>query len=155
LRAHAWQLTHNTADAEDLVQDTLLRACRYLDRVNGLGSIRSWLFTIQINIFRNEYRRRVRFAEITTIPSGNGYLTDVVEATTSPSPEEKFLQQERHQAIREAIAQLSQSYRAVIFLVDIEELSYQEAADRLSIPIGTVRSRVFRARRLLAKALTV
>jgi len=119
--------------------------------VNGLGSIRGWLFTIQINIFRNEYRRRARIVSSPILSGDDNYLSGTL--ATASSPEDEYLQQERHQILLETIAELSEQHRQVILLVDMDELSYQEVADRLNIPIGTVRSRVFRARRLLAKVL--
>lgn len=138
----ARRLTRNPADAEDLVQDTLVRAYRSIDRFDGRHP-RAWLLTILRNGFLNTVRR--------TRPD----LLDVEAAQQLPGRgDDARIDGTEHQAlagqfdplVREAVSSLSAKHRAVIALVDLDGLSYQEAADLLGVPIGTVMSRLHRAR---------
>jgi len=154
LRSRAWRLTGNAADAEDLVQDTLIRAYNYLDALTSVAGIRAWLFTIQLNLFRSQYRRRQsRAAETFSLSLTEEIATTSAHECISPSSETAYLEAVRRRAILEAIADLPPCYRQVVCLADLEGLSYQEVAYQTGVPIGTVRSRLFRARKRLEKPL--
>lgn len=146
----ALRLTRNRQDAEDLVQDTLLRAYRALDRFDGAHA-RAWLLTIMRNANRNRVRRRWPdlFADedraLAVLPAhGADGREGPAESVTEAVPDA---------ALIDALRRLSPAHRAVVALVDIDGLSYHEAADLLDVPIGTVTSRLHRARRKLRTRL--
>lgn len=138
----ALSLAGQPADAEDLVQDTLIRAYRAIDRFDGAHP-RAWLLTI----LRHTHLNRVRGRSAVLVRDG-----DSVEATLErvgtpfPSAEEVVVSETFEAVVAEAFAALPDKHRQVVTLVDIEGLSYQEAADALGVPRGTVMSRLHRAR---------
>ena len=138
----ARRLTRDTVDAEDLVQDTLVRAYRAFERFDGRYP-RAWLLTILRNTHSNQLRRRrpdLMGDEVAgRIPDrGRGGRVDgVVEAA---------LHDDLDPVVRGALAGLSAKHRAVVALVDIDGLTYKEAAEMLEVPVGTVMSRLHRAR---------
>lgn len=139
----ALTLTGQPADAEDLVQDTLVRAYRALDRFDGAYP-RAWLLTILRNTHVNRNRRRRPML----LPDGEtATATLEVKAPAVPSSEELVIGKQFQAVVLDALRALPQTHRAVLALVDIDGLSYQEAADVLGIPRGTVMSRLHRARR--------
>ncbi|MCC7415863.1 MAG: sigma-70 family RNA polymerase sigma factor [Acidobacteria bacterium] len=146
----ALRLTRNQADAEDLVQDTVLRAFRASARFDPGSNLRAWLFTILHNAARNRVRDRAR--ETVTADS------DIVErAMDAPPPAAGNLETPESLLIREALAPdlraaidaLPEAYREAVWLRDVEEFTYTEIAEMLSIPPGTVMSRISRGRRML------
>jgi len=143
LRRYAYGLTGNAPDSDDLVQDTLERALsRWSQRKPG-GSLKAWLFTIQHNLFVNNYRRQKR----------RGVHTDIDGAN---EPHSQAADQEAHMelaGVLRAVGQLEDDRRGAILLVAVEDLTYQEAATVLGVPIGTVMSRLSRARRDLRELL--
>jgi len=146
------RLTRSDADAQDLVQETFLRAYRFFDRYEPGTNMKAWLFKIQYNAFVNRYRRgsleRSIMETLTDSPTADSVmssssmraLVDPVSETVRP-----LLAAE----IERALAKLPDDYRAMILLADVEELSYKEIADVIGCPIGTVMSRLHRARRLM------
>lgn len=138
----ALSLTGQPADAEDLVQDTLIRAYRAIDRFDGRHP-RAWLLTI----LRHTHLNRVRGRSAVLVRDA-----DVMEATlerlgrAAPSAEEVVVSETFEAVVAEALDALPDKHREVVTLVDIEGLSYQEAADALGVPRGTVMSRLHRAR---------
>jgi len=139
----AWALTGNSHDAEDLVQDTLLRAYRALDRFDGAYP-RAWLLTIlrNTNINRHRRRRPILLPDRDP-PEAGGPLAHAASA------EDEVTAVALDGRIEAAINGLSPKLRAVVMLVDVAACSYDEAADALGIPPGTVMSRLHRARRQL------
>lgn len=138
----ALRLTGQPADAEDLVQDTLVRAYRALDRFDGAYP-RAWLLTI----LRNTHINRGRRQRPLLLRTDDLAVTDVGPVRDSvPSSEDVVLSEQFEGVVVEALAALSDQHRLVIELVDIEGLSYQEAAERLGVPRGTVMSRLHRGR---------
>lgn len=133
--------TRNAADAEDLVQDTLLRAFRAIDRFDGRHP-RAWLLTILRNAQVNRVRRRR--PSLLRDPDTSEHLQDRSE--THPSAEAVVVGQAFDGTVEDAFAHLPTRFRRVVELVDIYGLSYQEAASVLGVPIGTVMSRLHRAR---------
>lgn len=151
----ALSLTRHHADAEDLVQDTLIRAYRAIDRFDGAHP-RAWLLTI----LRHTHLNRVRVRSAVLLADGDG-VADTLDRLGSPAPaaEEVVVSEMFEGVVAEALAELPEKHRQVVQLVDIEGMSYQEAADAIGIPRGTVMSRLHRARarirsRLAAAGLT-
>lgn len=145
----ARRLTASPQDAEDAVQEALLRAYRSIDRFDGRYP-RAWLLTILRNVARNQYRRtRPHLAdspeELLQLPAAGPEGRN--------GTEERVLDGVVEAEIAEALFALSQGFREVVVLVDVDGLSYQEAADVLGIPNGTVMSRLHRARRKMRKRL--
>ncbi|MEO1135288.1 MAG: RNA polymerase sigma factor [Pseudomonadota bacterium] len=144
LSRYARRLCRGSAWSEDLLQETLLLALR-LEKSFTLGTnLRAWLFTLMRNKYRNEVRKRQRRGKITIEEQVNDYITDW------------SIRQESSLALSQtldALAVLPKDYRDVLVLVAVKELTYVETADRIGIPIGTVRSRLSRARVLLKSAL--
>ncbi len=156
LYSAALRLTKNDRDAEDLVQDTFLRAYRFFDKFERGTNIKAWLFKILTNTFINRYRRSVKERNIV-----EGSERDAVherfisrEATEYASnPEQFFFDRLLSDDVLRAVDALPIDFRLVVILADLQEFSYKEIAEILDIPVGTVMSRLFRGRRLLQKAL--
>ncbi len=154
LLAGARALTAQPADAEDLVQDTLVRAYRSIDRFDGAHP-RAWLMTTMRNAGANSHR--TWRPDLLTDPGAD--LDGLDEAVSQDSAENVVLDAEFDQAVQQAFRRLTAHQQAAVTLVDVEGLSYAQAARRLDVPEGTVMSRLHsartRMRRLLAAAGTV
>lgn len=146
----ALRLTRVPADAEDLVQDTYLKAFRSADRFEPGTNLRAWLFTILHNTARNRARDRAR--DSVTVN------TEIVEqaaesaapgAVAADNPESLLLKRTLAPELQAAVDDLPAAFREAVWLRDVEEFSYAEIGDMLAIPIGTVMSRISRGRRLL------
>lgn len=147
------RLTHNRAEAEDLVQETFLRAFKNFHRFNPGTNCRAWLFTILRNLFLNHIRRSGR-----EILEGDAGLPDlgldgVASMTLGGSPEEEFFQTILHGDVERGLKTLPLQFREAVVLADLEGLSYREVAEVLGCPVGTVMSRLSRGRSLLRRAL--
>jgi RNA polymerase sigma-70 factor (ECF subfamily) len=140
--------TRNAADAEDLVQDTLLRAYRGIGRFDGAHP-RAWLLTILRNAQLNRVRRRR--PTLLCNPEAGERLQE--QRDSQPSAESVVVGEAFDATVADAVVRLPTRFRQVIELVDIDGLSYREAADALGIPIGTVMSRLHRARRRIRTRL--
>ncbi len=138
----ALSLTGQPADAEDLVQDTLIRAFRAIERFDGAYP-RAWLLTILRNTHVNRNRRR----RPVLLREGEGADTVMDRlGPSAPASEDVVISNEFEAVVADALAALPDKYRAVIALVDIDGLSYAEAAQALGVPRGTIMSRLHRAR---------
>ena len=151
----ARRLTTSPADAEDLVQDTYLKAFRASDRFRPGTNLKAWLFTILHNTARNRARDRARepvevdsdvVERVTAAPGAPGVTID-------PGPEERLLKETLAPDLQAAIDALPDAFRQAVWLRDVEEMSYAEIATMLSIPLGTVMSRISRGRRMLFERL--
>ncbi|HEU5328512.1 MAG: sigma-70 family RNA polymerase sigma factor [Thermomicrobiales bacterium] len=153
----ALRLSRNPQDAEDLVQETYLNAFRSLDRFEEGTNLRAWLFRILNNAFISQYRRRKRRPSSSLEDVTEYYLYDhLAEGGASPrpeNPERDVLALLGDETVLQALEELPVEFRQVELLADVEGFSYREIADILGIPIGTVMSRLYRARRRLQKAL--
>jgi len=150
----ALRLTHNRAEAEDLVQETWLRALRHFDQFDPGSNCRAWLLTILRNAFLNRLRREGREileSDMTATEAGAARLEEASVARSSP--EEDFFQTVLHGDVDRALKTLPLAFRLVVTLADLEGLTYKEVAQVLGCPIGTVMSRLSRARQLLRKEL--
>lgn len=145
----AMSLTRNTADAEDLVQDTLVRAYKAIDRFDGRYP-RAWLLTI----LRNTNLNRVVKRTVDVVP-GSEAARDALDRTPSPElgPEQVTVDRTFDGVVERELAALPEAMRTVIGLVDMNGLSYWEAAEVLGVPEGTVMSRLHRARKRMRDAL--
>lgn len=142
-------LTHSKEEAQDLVQETSLKAFRGFNRIEELRNTKGWFLTILFNSFKNQYRRHKQ-APIVDIE-----LTEELMATAS----RKAYDQERvfdglmEDEVRKALMDLPEEFRSVIVLSDLEDCSHSEIAAILGCPMGTVASRLFRGRQLLCESL--
>lgn len=143
-------LTSNDADAEDLVQESLLRAYRGLHRFDGRHP-RAWLLTILRNTNANMHRKQ-RPVHIDDVQLHRA-SRPAFGVTELPSAEESFLDEELDEELHAAVSALDPRFRATLILVDVHDLSYAEAAAVLDVPVGTVMSRLSRARDRLRRAL--
>jgi RNA polymerase sigma-70 factor, ECF subfamily len=151
----ALRLTRNPVDAEDLVQETFLRAYRAWDQFERGTNCRSWLFTICRNTYLHERERaRTRYelteADVSAPDGGGSVLERQARAATSPDDFFDGIVDER---LVEGIDALPDDFREPLILSDLADLNYAEIAEVLDIPVGTVKSRLFRARRQLRNAL--
>lgn len=156
LYGFALRLTRNPADAEDLVQEAFLRAYRFRESYAPGTNMRAWMFKILSNLFINRYRRSTR--ESLALDGAEG--DSVAEAALSRDSVRLLRDPEAHfdaglfgEDVARALEALPPDFRAVVILSDIEEFSYKEIADIMGCPIGTVMSRLHRARRALQKHL--
>ncbi len=156
LYAHGLRLTRSPSDAEDLVQDTFVKALRFYDRFERGTNLKAWLLRIQFNSFVNKYRRHVREHAIAESMShepagdatmGRGALRALLD------PQGTALRPVVSGEIQAALAALPEDHRTVVILADVEELSYKEIAEVVGCPIGTVMSRLHRARKSLQQSL--
>jgi RNA polymerase sigma-70 factor (ECF subfamily) len=148
----ALRLTRSPADAEDLVQDTYLKAFRAADSFEPGTNLRAWLFTILHNTARNRARDRARetvTADSELVDEAPDELTTGVLGSQTLTPEALLLRDTLNPELQAAIDALPPAFREAVWLRDVEEFSYAEIADMLHIPAGTVMSRISRGRRLL------
>lgn len=148
----ALRLTRSRAEADDVVQETFLRAFKSFDRFNPGTNCRAWLFTIMRNAFLNRVRAASHEVLEEDMDQREAERTSTT-ATGVPSPEETFFQTVLHGDVDRALKELPTLFREAVILADLEGLSYREIADVLGCPIGTVMSRLSRGRRLLRATL--
>lgn len=152
----ARRMTRSATEADDLVQETMLKAYRFYDRFEPGTNMRAWLLKIQMNAYINRYRRRVRersFREGEDAqPVGESLMSRAAVRALS-NPLDEAHRRVLAGAIQEALEALPEPQRALIVLADLEELSYKEIAEVLGCPVGTVMSRLHRARKAMQKHL--
>ncbi|HEX5661830.1 MAG TPA: sigma-70 family RNA polymerase sigma factor [Polyangiales bacterium] len=152
----AMRLTRDANEAQDLVQDALVRAYRFQHHFEPGTNLKAWLLRILTNTFINHYRRHVRERRVLDteegVPVGDGVMSRAAMRGLTDSTavaQEGLLRSE----ISGALDNLPEDYRLMIVLADVEELSYKEIAETVGVPIGTVMSRLHRARKLMQKQL--
>ena len=152
LYSAALRMTRNPSDAEDLLQETYLRAFRGFSGFTEGTNIKAWVYRILTNTYINSYRKKQR--EPQTV-SGDDldewYLYDRIEA--EDSAEAEVLESLPEAEVKAALESLPEGFRLAVWLVDVEGFSYKEAAEILEVPVGTVMSRLHRGRKSLEKAL--
>jgi RNA polymerase sigma-70 factor (ECF subfamily) len=156
LYSAALRLTKNERDAEDLVQDTCMRAYRFFDKFERGTNIKAWLFKILTNTFINRYRRKVKERSVVEGVERESVHDQFVsrDATDfAANPEQYFFDRLLSDDVLRAIDALPIDFRLVVILADLQEFSYKEIAEILECPVGTVMSRLFRGRKLLQKTL--
>src|SRR5438128_10713532 len=148
----ALRLTQNPADAEDLVQETYLKAYRAFASFQEGTNLKAWLYRILTNTYINTYRakkRRPEQADVDEVEDLYLYrrLGGLEGATAGRSAEDELLDHLTEAEVKEAIEELPEQFRMAVLLADVEGFSYKEIAEILDIPIGTVMSRLHRGRR--------
>ncbi|MFQ5850073.1 MAG: sigma-70 family RNA polymerase sigma factor [Candidatus Binatia bacterium] len=156
LYTSAFYLTKERAEAEDLIQETYLRAFRFFDKFQPGTNCRAWLLSILRNLFINRYRQKRQEPEMVdweNIDQVYDSMVEQGEKAEKANPEGLLFSQLMDEEVEKALWELPEEFRTAIVLVDIQELSYEEAAKVMECPVGTVRSRVSRGRRILQVAL--
>jgi len=152
----ACRLTRNPTEAEDLVQDALVKAMRARDQFQPGTNLKAWLFRILTNTFINKYRRGGLERSVLEGPDADPLADGWVSASTMRQlrdPEQIALLPIVEGEVRKALDALPPEFRLAVVLCDVEEFSYEEIADIMGCPIGTVMSRLHRGRKLLQKSL--
>jgi RNA polymerase sigma-70 factor (ECF subfamily) len=154
----ALRMTRNPSDAEDLVQESMARAYAGIRHFTPGTNSRAWLFRILSNTFVSGYRKRQRqpvqilsaeFEALSAVADG----ADATPARNAQSAEDAVLGQFAYSEVRQALKELPECFRATIYLADVEGYPYREISEMLDVPIGTVMSRLHRARAMLRKRL--
>lgn len=152
----ALRLAKDQRDAEDLVQETFLRAFTFFDRFQQGTNCRAWLFKIMHNTFINRYRRKVREREALD-PTNDGPLYDNFVSNSTilyyKNPEKRLQRGLLSEEVARSLDELPEEFRLAVVLADLQDFSYKEIASILDCPVGTVMSRLFRGRRLLREKL--
>ena len=154
LRNYANKICNNELDADDLLQETYLRAFRFYNKFEKGTNCKAWLFRIMKNLFINEYRKnqkspgKVDYEEIE-----NFYESIKSNYTDSADAQEKIYNNQLDDEVMYALNSLQDEFKTVIILCDIEGLSYEEIADFVQCPVGTIRSRLHRGRKILQQKL--
>ena len=147
----ALRLCGNASDAEDLVQDTVTKAYRAWDKYEPGTNCRAWLVTIMRNTFINQFRRESRRPSAVQFDTVED--TSVFESVQDLDPEGSFFHSVVDDEVKRAIQDLPEEFRIPVVLSDVEGMSYAEIANILDLPVGTVKSRLFRGRRRLQQRL--
>ena len=153
----ALRMTRSEAEAEDLVQETYIRAFRFREQFTPGTNLKAWLFRILTNTFINQYRRKAARPETTELDDVEEsilyrHMRDVSPGSSSPDPEAELIDNTLSSEVKEALEALPEKFRTTL-LLDVEGFSYKEIADMLDIPIGTVMSRLHRGRKFMQKRL--
>jgi RNA polymerase sigma-70 factor (ECF subfamily) len=150
----ALKLTYNEDDAKDLVQDTFFKGFRFFHQFEQGTSMHAWLFRIMKNTFINNYRKKVKQPSTVDFDEVEPFIDRIVLDKDFTSEEiEHILNNSLSDEVNEALMKLPNEFRLVLILSDIEGFSYKEIADIMEIPIGTVRSRLSRARKAMFNKL--
>ena len=154
LYSAALRLTRNPTDAEDLVQETFLRAYRGFHQFEPGTNLRAWLYRILMNTFINTYRKKQREPQtVSDDEVEDWYLYSRMVGGVEPSAETTVIESLPDQDVQDALAELPEQFRTAVMLADVDGFSYKEIADITGVPIGTVMSRLHRGRKALEKAL--
>jgi RNA polymerase sigma-70 factor, ECF subfamily len=154
----ALRMTNNTQEAEDLVQETMLKAFRFAHTYQPGTNLRAWLFRILNTSAINHYRKQATHPTPASLPEGEDFylynrIRDLSGQELMQGADEEVLSHYLDEDVYQALNSLPPNFRMAVILADIAGLSYREIADALQIPIGTVMSRISRARRQLQKSL--
>lgn len=154
----AMRLTRSESDADDLVQDAVLKAYRFFDHYEPGTNIRSWLLKVLTNVFFSKYRRITLDGKMKALGEGDPVADGWMSAASMGPRREPERMMERpllEASVARALEEIPEDFRAVLVLADIEGLTYREIADALGCPVGTVMSRLHRARRAVAARLGI
>jgi RNA polymerase sigma-70 factor (ECF subfamily) len=158
LYSAALRMTRNPADAEDLVQETYLRAYRGFGGFREGTNLKAWLYKILTNTFINTYRAKKRRPEEIDLDDNEDFflfrrLGGLEAADASRTPESQVLDYIPDEVVKQALEALPEQFRMAVLLADVEGFSYKEIAEIMDVPIGTVMSRLHRGRKQLQKSL--
>ena len=157
LYAAALRMTRNPADAQDLVQETFVKAYAAFRQFEQGTNLKAWLYRILTNTFINTYRKKQREPYQGTIDDLEDWQLGGAESTTAPSSRSAEAEAIDHlpdTAVKNALQAIPEDFRMAVYFADVEGFSYQEIADIMKSPIGTVMSRLHRGRRMLRELLT-
>ena len=149
-------MTRNPQDAEDLVQETYLKAYNAFDRFKPGTNLKAWLYRIMTNTYINTYRKKQRRPLVTSaddVTDNQLYTSSSHESTGLESAEVEALKLMPNSRISQALNELNEDYRMVVYYADVEGLAYKEIAEVMDIPLGTVMSRLHRGRKQLREML--
>lgn len=154
LKTFAFHLTFNENEAEDLVQETYLNAHKAINSFVAGTNSKAWLFRILRNAYINGYRKKVRRPQISSIDGDSkSDLPSMANTVGTDELRQMLFDQSFGDEVSKALASLPLEYKEIIVLCDIEDLSYDEISKTLDLPLGTVRSRIYRARNMLKAML--
>ena len=154
VRRFALSLTRDESDADDVVQDTFLRAYRSWHTYMPGSDCRRWLFTICRNVFLRSRERARPTVELDALDGDDPSISARVAAELPYGWDGMIAQLDLAPAIDSALSRVPEPFRSTLLIVDVDDQSYESAAEQLGVPIGTVRSRLFRGRRLMQEQLT-
>lgn len=151
----AYSMLSSQEDAYDAAQETFIRVYKNIDSFKNASSLSTWVYRICANICNDMLRKRMKTKNIISLNADDEEDNPVISiADNSPTPDESFEMSERQKAVKAAIDMLSEDYKTVLVLYDMEGLSYEEISEVLKCPIGTIKSRLNRARNNLKKILS-
>ncbi len=153
LMNHALRLTRNQRDAEDLMQDTLMKAYRNLDKFEEGTNFKAWLYRIMTNEYINQYRHTQR--ERSSVDRSESVSENIADSRDISYDESLYVENSEDfgDEVSHAIHLVPDDFRTIVVMADIQDQSYREISEKLEIPIGTVMSRLFRGRQILRKKL--
>lgn len=152
----ALRMTRSAEDAEDLIQETFLKAYKYYGRFAEGTNLKAWLFKIMKNTFINTYRKRkLQPTKVDFDDVREGLEETLMDnaSVVNANPEEGFLFTDVDHEVRQTLVSLPYDYKMVVLLADLEGFAYKEIAEILEVPVGTVMSRLYRGRRMMERAL--
>ena len=151
---YALRMTNDPADADDLVQETFLKAFRFWDKYEQGTNIRAWLFRILKNSYINRYRKVSKEPDTVDYDEVQNFYTSIRDESADPNDlQQSIFGNLLEDEVAGAISELPEDFRTVVILSDIEGLPYEEIAEFVDCPVGTVRSRLHRGRKLLRARL--
>jgi RNA polymerase sigma-70 factor (ECF subfamily) len=154
LHGYALKITGNQLDADDLVQETFLRAFRFFDKFEKGTNCKAWLFRVMKNLFINKYRKNQREPGKVDYDEIENYFDTIrSDKLDSSDLQEKVFSNLLDDDVTKALNSLQDDFKTVVILCDLEGLSYEEIAEFIQCPIGTVRSRLHRGRKMLQQKL--
>jgi RNA polymerase sigma-70 factor, ECF subfamily len=158
LYAAAMRMTRNPADAADLVQETYVKAFQAFGQFQQGTNLKAWLYRIQTNTFINQYRKNQRNPYQSTIDDLEdwqlGNAESVTQSTSTRSAEAEAIDHLPDSAVKDALQSIPEDFRMAVYFADVEGFSYQEVADIMKTPVGTVMSRLHRGRKMLRELLS-
>jgi RNA polymerase sigma-70 factor (ECF subfamily) len=150
----AYRLTGDMTEAEDLVQETYLRAYRFFHRYDRELPFASWIYRIMTNTYVDSLRRKGRIRTTSLDHGGAGRVAGWDVADSRPSPDSVILEGSMDEPVQNALSSINPVFRTAVILADVEEMAYEEIAEIMGTSVGTVRSRIHRGRRQLREHLT-